>query len=107
MPEIIKVTTQQMRETAQRYTAAKQELEGAYQKMDKAVTALNGIWNGPAYVAMMATWTMTYKNIALSEVRMRDAIDELNKSAEIFDKTESDNKSQFSALEVGKSPFDV
>lgn len=107
MAEIIKVSTQQMRETAQNYTSAKQELENAYQNMDKAIKTMDKLWSGPAYVTMLATWAAVYKNIALSELRMKDAIDELNASAQIFDTTEGQTKSKAGALEQGKSPFSV
>ena len=73
--------------------------------MDRALKMLDSCWKGPAYMAMKAQWDLTYKNIQMSEMKMQDAIDELNKTADLFDQNESNTASSFQQLDVGSSPF--
>ena len=105
MSEMIKVSTDEMRETVNQYTQAKASLATAYQSMDKALKVLDSCWKGAAYMAMKAQWDITYKNIELSDAKMQDAIDELNKTAELFDTNEETVASSFKALDIGSSPF--
>ncbi len=106
MAEIIKVSTEEMRHTVAEFTTAQRELDEAYQWMDRAVKMLNSCWKGAAYSIMRTQWTLTYNNIERSNERMQDAIDELNKSADLFDSNEAAQISSFQALDVGTSPFD-
>lgn len=106
MAEIIKVSTDQMRDTVSRFVSAQSTLRDAYDRMDRAVKVLDSAWKGIAYTAMRTQWSLTYKNIERANERMQDAIDELNRSAELFDSNESMQISTFQALDVGTSPFD-
>lgn len=106
MAEIIKVSTEEMRHTVTEFIAAQRELDEAYKWMDRAVKMLDNCWKGTAYSVMRTQWTVTYNNIARADERMQDAIDELNKSAELFDSNESVQISSFQALDMGTSPFD-
>ena len=57
---------------------------------------------------MRTQWNLTYKNIETANERMQDAIDELNKSADLFDTNESNLGSIFQDLDTGsgnQSPF--
>ncbi len=106
MAEIIKVSTEEMRNTASQYVAAQAALEEAYDRMDRAVRVLDSAWKGEAYTLMRMQWSLTYKNIERANERMQDAIDELNQSADLFDANETRQVSAFQSLDVGTSPFD-
>lgn len=107
MAETIKVSTEEMRGTAQRFVAAQHTLDEAYRRMDRAIKILDTAWRGTAYTAMLMQWKLTYKNIERSNAKMQDAIDELNKSAELFDNNEALQINTFNNLDVGSSPFDA
>jgi WXG100 family type VII secretion target len=106
MAEIIKVSTDEMRETVSQFVSAQSSLQEAYNRMDRAVKVLDTAWKGIAYTAMRTQWSLTYKNIERANERMQDAIDELNQTAELFDSNESVQISSFQSLDVGTSPFD-
>ena len=105
MAEIIKVSTEQMRETVTEFIAAQHALQEAYDWMDRAVKVLDSCWKGVTYTAMRTQWNLTYKNIETANERMQDAIDELNKTADLFDSNESILISNFNSLDLGSSPF--
>lgn len=106
MAEIIKVSVDEMRETASQYVAAQSALVEAYNRMDRAVKVLDTVWNGDAYTVMRTQWNLTYKNIERADERMQDAIDELNASANLFEENELRSVNTFNSLDVGTSPFD-
>lgn len=105
MAEIIKVSTAEMRQAVQTFTAAQSELQEAYEWMDRAVKTLDSCWKGTAYTLMRTQWNLTYRNIETANERMQDAIDELNASANLFDANESSLTGAFQGLDVGTSPF--
>jgi WXG100 family type VII secretion target len=106
MAEIIKVSTDEMRETVSQFVSAQSSLQEAYNRMDRAVKVLDTAWKGIAYTAMRTQWSLTYKNIERANERMQDAIDELNQTADLFDSNESMQISSFQSLDIGTSPFD-
>lgn len=106
MAEIIKVSADEMRETATQYVSAQAALQEAYDNMDRAVRVLDSAWKGEAYVAMRTQWNLTYKNISTANERMQDAIDELNASANLFENNEMKIVNAVQSLDVGTSPFD-
>ena len=106
MANIIHVSTDEMRETVTKYQAAKSTLREAYERMNRAIGILDTCWKGAAYSMMRQKWVETYSNIVRANERMQDAIDELNKTANLFDENESRQTGTFQALDVGASPFD-
>lgn len=106
MADIIHVSTEEMRNTAQKYVAAQNRLDVAYRRMDRAIKILDSAWVGPAYAAMCAQWKLVYNNISRSYEKMQDAIDELNCVANLFDEKEALHINAFESLDVGTSPFD-
>ena len=106
MAEIIKVSTDEMRQTVSRFTTAQRRLDEAYTHMDRCVSLLDGRWTGPAFLAMQTQWRLMYNNIRQANEKMQDAIDELNATADLFDQNESKITGNFQSLEVGSSPFD-
>lgn len=106
MAEIIKVSTDEMRETASQYAAAQAQLQQAYDNMDRIVDRLDGVWKGDAYLAMRTRWGLVYRNISTAYERMQDAIDELNVSANLFENNEMKIVNAVQSLDVGTSPFD-
>lgn len=107
MAEIIKVTTDEMRQTAARYQSAQGELQTAFSQLDRALNILESCWKGPAYMAMRTQWQIAYGNIKRADDKMQDAVDELNKVANLFDQNESTIQSSFSALDTGTDPFSL
>lgn len=105
MAETIKVSTEKMRETIQRYRSAEATLFEAYQRMNRTFEDLGYGWKGKAFADLRVKWTLIYSNIKRARHRMNDAIEELDYSAHIFDRTEEKNKSGFESLSVGSSPF--
>ncbi|MDE7244335.1 MAG: WXG100 family type VII secretion target [Oscillospiraceae bacterium] len=107
MAERILVSTEEIRQTAGQYQGAKGELQDAFTNLDRALKILESCWKGPAYMAMRAQWSVANGNIRRADEKMQDAIDELNKVANLFDENETALKSQFESLDTGTSPFDV
>ncbi|MBQ9459275.1 MAG: WXG100 family type VII secretion target [Oscillospiraceae bacterium] len=105
MAETIKITTEQMRETVEEYKVAKESLKEAYEWMDRSLRMLDTCWRGAAYMAMKAQWDVTYKNIRMADLKMQDAIEELNATANLFDAREADTSAKFSQLDTGVSPY--
>lgn len=105
MAEIIRVSTDQMRNTVRRFESAQATLGDAYRRMDQAIANLGCGWKGEAFAAMRAKWSLIYSNICRSNEKMQDAIDELNASADLFDENEMKQLQKFESLDVGDSPF--
>lgn len=106
MAEIIKVSTEEMRECVTQFASAQSELQNAYTWMERSIKMLDSCWKGAAYTAMQTQWNLTYKNIETANERMQDAIDELNQTAELFDSNETSLTGNFQGLDLGDSPFD-
>lgn len=105
MAEKIKVSTDEMQATIARYNSARNTLQGAFKSLDSAINILNNTWKGGAWMAFKAMWDIANSNIRQSDERMRDAVDELNKTMEIMLAAEGKVKSNVSTLEAGSSPF--
>ena len=107
MAERILVTTEEMRQTATNYQSAQGELQNAFSQLDSALKILESCWKGPAYMALRTQWQIAYGNIKRADDKMQDAIDELNKVANLFDENESTLQSSFGALDTGTDPFSI
>ncbi len=105
MADIIKVSEEQLLSTATKYTACKQELQTAYLTMSNAVRALDGSYDGDASEAFKAQFDAMYKNIEQTEHKAQDAVDELQKAAQLYVTSEEALKAAFGALDVGTNPF--
>ena len=107
MAERILVSTEEMRQTATQYQSAQGVLQNSFSELDRALKILETCWKGPAYMAMRTQWNIAYGNIKRADEKMQDAIDELNKVANLFDENESQLQSTFGSLDTGTSPFDI
>lgn len=107
MAEKILVSTEEMRGTVTQYQAAKGDLQNAFSTLDRALKILESCWKGPAYMAMRAQWEIAYGNIKRADDKMQDAVDELNRVADLFDENEATLQSTFGSLDTGTSPFDI
>ena len=105
MAERITVTTEEMQATLNTYTTQKGAQSTAFNNMQSTVNSLAGIWDGEASNTFKQQFQKFYNNIRQSEEKMQDAVDELRKSAELFDSAENANKTDFSGLDTGTSPF--
>ena len=107
MADIIHVSTEELRSAVQSYTNCKQQLQTAYLQMSNAVRTVDASWNGDASETFKNQFDAMYKNMEQTEAKVQDAIDELTKTAEIFDDKELTTQNAFSSLDVGTSPFNV
>lgn len=105
MADVITVSEEEFRNAAQKYNTQKTQLQTAYLQMSNAVRQLDGSYNGDASEAFKAQFEQLYKNIEQTEAKVQDAVDELNKAAEIFGDTELKIQTAFQNLDVGTSPF--
>ena len=106
MAETIKVSTEEMQATLNTYNTQKAAQLTAYESMKTTVSGLSGGWIGEASQSFQNQFQTYYANIAQSEQKMADAVDELAKANELFTATEVQSlKSGATALEVGRSPF--
>lgn len=103
--DVIKVSTEAMRDTISQYTAQKTRLMEAFSICVKATNLIDNAWAGTSYRSTRAKMDATWKNLGQAEERMDDAIDELNKVIDIMDNAENTNKTKFSGLDTGTSPF--
>lgn len=106
MADIIRVSTEEIREAVSRYETCKAQLQTAYLQMSNAVRVVDGSWNGDASEAFKARFNEMYKNLEQTEAKVQDAVDELKSAADIYNEVETSIKSQVDSLDVGTSPFD-
>ena len=104
MAERVLVSTEDMLTTVGVYQTNKKKQADAYQQLNSAVNTLDAAWDGAASEAFKTSFRALYKNISMSEARMKDAIDELTKSAQLYADVESKQQGAMSGLDKGK-PF--
>lgn len=107
MADIIKVSVEELRSAADKFSSCQQELQTAYLTMSNAVRALDGSYDGDASEAFKAQFDAMYKNIEQTQAKVQDAVDEVKKAAGIYEETEKALEGQFSGLDTGTSPFDA
>lgn len=105
MADKILVSTEEMTACIGRYTAEKAKLMEALGICLKASNLLARSWAGPSFAVCCAKMANTYKNLAQSEQKMNDAIQELSKTISIMEKAEGNVKTIASSLDTGTSPF--
>jgi uncharacterized protein YukE len=103
--DVIKVSTEDMAQCIARYKAEKAKLMSALAICLKASALLARSWAGPSFAICCAKMANTYKNLAQSEQKMDDAINELSATIGIMEQAESNVSSKVSSLDVGDSPF--
>lgn len=101
----ILVPVDQMRDTIAGYSKAKEHLQGSYRNMERAMEALEHVWNGIAQMTMRYQWHAIYGNISKADEKMADAIDELRATVELFTENEQKTSASFASLDYGDSPF--
>jgi len=105
MADVLKVTPEELRNTATQFKANQQKMQTAYLQMSDAVRSLDTTWNGEANEQFKTQFENMYKNLSQTEQKMEDAVDELTKAAGIYEEVENGLKSLAQSLEVGTSPF--
>ena len=103
--DVLKVTPEELRNTATQFKSNLQKMQTAYLQMSDAVRNLDTSWNGDASEQVKTQFDNMYKNLSQTEDKMNDAVDELTKAAGIYEQVENSNKSQMASLDVGTSPF--
>jgi len=103
--DVLKVTPEELRNTATQFKSNLQKMQTAYLQMSDAVRNLDTSWNGDASEQFKIQFDNMYKNLSQTEDKMNDAVDELTKAAGIYEQVENSNKSQMASLDVGTSPF--
>ena len=105
MADVLKVTPEELQNTANQFKSYQQTLQTAYLQMSNAVRSLDTTWNGEASEQFKTQFEAMYKNLSQTEEKMTDAIDELTKAAGVYEEVENSIKGQVDALEEGTSPF--
>ncbi len=105
MADMIHVSTEELRTAVSKYNTLKGQLQMAYLQMSNAVRSVDSSWNGDASEAFKAQFDQLYKNIEQTEANVQDAVDELTRTAEIYDEIEQANLQQFANLDIGTSAF--
>ena len=105
MADVLKVTPEELRNTASQFKTYQGNLQTAYLQMSDAVRSLDTTWNGDASEQFKAQFDAMYKNLSQTEQKMTDAVDELTKAAGVYEEVENSIKSMASALDEGTSPF--
>ncbi len=105
MAEMIKVSTEEMQSTLNAYNTQKASQTTAYESMKNTISGLSGDWQGEASNTFQNQFQQFYTNIAMSEAKMQDAVDELAKSADLYQTAENETKGDAGSLDVGRSPF--
>ena len=105
MADVLKVTPEELRNTASQFKTYQGNMQTAYLQMSDAVRTLDGTWNGDASEQFKAQFDSMYNNLKQTEDKMADAIDELMKAFDIYTEAENNIKAQVDALDEGTSPF--
>lgn len=103
--DTIKVSTDQMAEAVSHYRVQKARLTDALSKCNAAAQIITRCWAGPSALALSMRLRETYSNLSKASDRIDDAIEELSKTIEIMEQTESSAASAAASLAVGSSPF--
>lgn len=103
MAEIITVSLEQMTGTANTYVTQKGAQATAYQAMKSAVQSVD--WTGASADAFRAQFDQFFANIEQSEAKMQDAVDELNKSYNLFSEASTTITTNVQSLDIGTNPF--
>ena len=102
---VIKVSTEDIAATIQRYVSGKNTLMSALTVCNNASSLLAQSWAGPSFAALSIKMASTYKNLFQTMERMDDAISELKAVIGIMDRTEKSVSAMASSLDTGISPF--
>ena len=105
MADVLKVTPEELQNTANQFKGYQGNLQTAYLQMSDAVRSLDTTWNGEASEQFKSQFESMYKNLEQTEQKMTDAIDELLKAHDIYQEAENAIKGQVDALDEGTSPF--
>ena len=105
MADVLKVTPEELKNTAQQFKTEQNNMQTAYTAMSTAVNNLQSTWTGEASQQFKTQFESLYKNLSQSEQKMADAVDELTKAAGVYEEVENSIKSTVSQLDVGTSPF--
>ena len=105
MADVLKVTPQELQNTASNFKSSQQKMQTAYLTMSDAVRSLDTTWNGEASEQFKAQFDSMYKNLSQTEQKMTDAIDELLKAQDLYESVENELKSMAASLDEGTSPF--
>lgn len=105
MANIIKVDIGTMIDTTAKFKNCQQQLKNAYLTMSNAVREVDSIWNGEASETFKSQFDSMYKNLEQTEAKVKDAIDEVTKAAEIYEEVEKLVAQMAGALDIGTSPF--
>ena len=105
MADVLKVTPEELQNTANQFKNYQNELKIAYLTMSNSVRTLDGTWNGEASEQFKSQFESMYKNLEQTEAKMTDAIDELLKAHDIYQEAENAIKGQVDSLDTGTSPF--
>lgn len=107
MAEILKVDTAQLTDTASQFKSHQQSMMNAVLTMSNAVRQMGATWNGAAAEAFDRQFEAMYKNLAQTEQKMTDVIEELLKAHDIFEEYENKLKTLADSMDVGSDPFSV
>ncbi len=105
MANVLKVTPEELQNTANQFKSYQQTLQTAYLQMSNAVRSLDTTWNGEASEQFKTQFDSMYKNLEQTEQKMTDAVDELMKAFDIYTEAENSIKGQIDTLDEGTSPF--
>ena len=105
MADVLKVTPEELQNTANQFKSYQQTLQTAYLQMSNAVRSLDTTWNGEASEQFKTQFDSMYKNLEQTEQKMTDAVDELMKAFDIYTEAENSIKGQIDTLDEGTSPF--
>lgn len=106
MADRIRVSTAELQEAVNKYRTVQHLMQDAYGNMSNAVREVDVSWNGAASEAYKYQFDQLYRNIQQTEAKVQDAIDELLRTAEIYDTQEEEIRQTFADLDIGTSPFD-
>lgn len=92
MSEIrIKVTSDELRRTMNKFNTCKEEMAQAYKQMSVEAKALSSTWEGEASQAFMNRFDELIANISTSDATIEQAVAGLEAAAQAYEKAESGN----------------
>lgn len=107
MADVIKVSTQELINAVSNFKTQQMQLQNAYLLMYRNIHGLDGKYVGDASEALKDQFEQMYKNIEQTEAKVQDAVDELQKTADIVDEVEANLQSAFRGLDTGTDPFSI
>ena len=105
MADRMRVSTEQLKKTADRFSKEREKMEETCRETAGTARGTQEYWRGPAGEAFLNRFSAMEGELMKTDRRVQDAVDGLLKAAGIFEDSEKETSGKAQSLDTGLSPF--